>query len=281
MSTFPAFVVLAQETVPSTRENLIWTGIVVGAAVFLYLLSRFAGRRLVREISERGEEAAARAETIWSVIRRVVVIAIVATAVLVVFTIWGLSLTPLVAVGTVFAAAIGFGAQDFVKDVIAGFFILVEDQFRVGDTVTIAGATGSVEDIQLRVTVLRDLEGNHHFVPNGQITVTSNYTSLYSQPVIDVGISYDSDVDKALEVFKDELDRLAVDPEWSEVVRGEGEVLGVNKLDDSAVVLRGRLTTAADARWSVRREAFRRIKKRFDAEGITIPFPQVTVHRAD
>lgn len=265
---------------PAT-ELLIRTAVVlVSAFAGYWLVTRFAGR-LVARAEARGEEDGARAQTLWTVARRVVLIAIVTTTILLVVVIWGFSITPLLAVGTVFAAAIGFGAQDLVKDIIAGFFILVEDQFHVGDTITITGTTGTVEDIQLRVTVLRDLEGNVHFVPNGSITVTSNFTSSYAQPVIDVGIAYESDVDHALAVMKDELDALASDPEWSAKIRGEGEILGVNKLDDSAVVIRGRVTTAADQRWSVRREALRRIKNRFDAEGVTIPFPQITVHRAD
>lgn len=281
-SLFPA-VVFAQQTIAEspTLENLIRTGIVIGVSVLVYWLLRRLGKRLVAKMAIRGEEEGARAETLWAVSRRLIAFAIAATAILVVFTVWGFSLTPLVAVGTVFAAAIGFGAQDLVKDMIAGFFILAEDQFHVGDTVTIAGTTGTVEDIQLRITVLRDIEGNVHFVPNGQITVTSNFTSQFAQPVIDVSIAYESDVDHAIEVLKDELDSLASDPDWSDHIRGESEVLGVNKLDESSVVLRARLTTAADLRWSVRREALRRIKKRFDAEGIRIPFPQLTIHRGD
>ena len=214
-------------------------------------------------------------------VRRLFLLTLLVTAILVIFGVWGISITPFLAMGTVVAAAVGFGAQDVVKDFIAGFFILVEDQFRVGDTVTIADVSGTVEDIQFRVTKLRDLEGKVHIVPNGQIKVASNHTSLYARPVIDVGISYDSDVDQALAVMKDELDALRADPEWSDRVRGEPEVLGVNSLDDSAVVLRARLTTTAQERWPVRREALRRIKKRFDTEGITIPFPQVTIHKAD
>lgn len=262
-------------------ENLIRTALVLVGALIGYWLAVRLGRRLVAEMAERGEENAARAETLWLVVRRVVFITIIILTILLVVTIWGFSITPLLAVGTVFAAAIGFGAQDLVKDFLSGFFILVEDQFHVGDTITITGTTGTVEDIQLRVTILRDLEGNVHYVPNGSITVTSNFTSQFARPVIDVGISYESDVDHALAVMKDELDALASDPEWSERIRGESEIMGVNKLDDSAVMLRGRLTTVADQRWTVRREALRRIKKRFDAEGVTIPFPQLTIHKAD
>ena len=282
MSSLLALVTLAQATGESeVVGSLIRSGAVVLISVALYGGVVRVGRRLVRETSSKGEDAQARAMTLWAVARRLVAIAIAVTAVLALFGTWGFSLAPFLAVTTVFAAAVGFGAQDLVRDMIAGFFILVEDQFRVGDTVTIASATGTVEDIQLRVTVLRDYEGNVHFVPNGQITVASNFTSDYAHPVIDIGISYDTDVDRALEVLKQELDEMAGDPEWSGRIRGEGEVLGVNKLDDSAVVIRGRLTTSAEERWTVRREALRRVKKRFDAEGITIPFPQITVHRAD
>jgi small conductance mechanosensitive channel len=136
-----------------------------------------------------------------------------------------------------------------------------------------------VEDIQFRVTVLRDMEGNVHYVPNGQITVTSNFTSLYAQPVIDVGIAYRVDVDRAMEVMHDELKKLANDPEWADRITEEPEMLGVDALKESSVILRARFTTKADERWAVRREALRRIKNRFDAEDIEIPFPHLTIYR--
>lgn len=262
-------------------QNLIRTGAVLLGGVVAYWLVVRAGRRLVARTSEKGPEHQERAKTLWLVVRRLLLVTIVAAVVLSILAVWEFSLAPLLAVGTVLGAALGFGAQDLVKDMIAGFFIIAEDQFRVGDTVTIAGTTGTVEDIQLRVTVLRDLEGNEHFVPNGHIDVASNFTSKFAQPVIDVGISYDSDVDRALEILQRVLVELSRDPEWSQYISDEGEIFGVNELGDSAVVLRARITTTADDRWAVRREAFRRVKKAFDAEGITIPFPQVTVHRAD
>ncbi len=274
------FALLAQSSWElSTQEKLIATAIVVGGAILLYAISRRIGRRIVNRLGQPGREAAERYETLWTVIRKLMAVAVFGLMVLFVFLVWDVSITPFLAVGTVLAAAIGFGAQDVVRDFLAGFFILAEDQFHLGDTVTIAGTTGTVEDIQLRVTVLRDFEGNVHFVPNGQISVTSNFTSKFAQPVIDVGIAYESDVDHAIEVFLDELKQMSQDPEFGQWVIGDPEVLGVNKLDASAVVLRGRLTTTADERWMVKREALRRVKKRFDAEGISIPFPQVTFNR--
>jgi len=263
-------------------ESLIRSVVVVAIAVVAYFLLVRVGRRLVDNYAAKiGKETGKRIVTLWRVMRRIVLVIVILTAILVLFGVWGFSIAPFLAVGTVFAAAVGFGAQDLVKDFIAGFFILVEDQFAIGDTVTIAGVTGTVEDIQLRVTVLRDLEGNQLFVPNGQVVVTTNFTSAYAKPVIDVGISYETDVDRALAILKDELDALASDPAWTGRISGESEIMGVNELGDSAVVLRARLVTDADERWTVRREALRRVKNRFDAEGISIPFPQVTVHRAD
>lgn len=259
--------------------RLIESGIIVGVGALFYWLSLFGGRRYVARTHQKGHEAGARAETLWTVLRRVVLLVILILVVLFVFVAWGWSIAPFLGVGTVLAAAVGFGAQDLVKDFLSGFFILLEDQFHVGDVVTIVDTSGTVEDIQLRVTVLRDLEGNVHFVPNGQITVTSNFTSIYAQPVIDIGVAYETDIDKALEIFHSVLVELANDARFEALISGEPEILGVNELGDSAVVLRGRLTTVAEERWTVRREALRRLKKRFDAEGITIPFPQITINR--
>lgn len=259
--------------------TLVRTAVVLVVAFVAYWLATRFGRRVVGRMESRGAETAERVATLWLMARRLVLIAVVVTAALALLQIWGVGLAPFLAVGTAVAAAIGFGAQDLVKDLIAGFFILIEDQFRVGDVVSIGGVSGVVEDIQLRVTVLRDLEGNVHFVPNGQITVSTNYTSKFAQPVIDVGVAYDTDVDRALEVMREELEALAADPEWSDMIRGEVEVFGVDKLGESSVTLRMRMTTSANDRWTVRREALKRIKKRFEVEGITIPFPQLTIHQ--
>ena len=260
-------------------ESLIATGVAVAVAAVLYFVAVRFGRRVLGRVEQRGPETAERAKTLWIMARRLILIAVIVTTALALLQIWGVGLAPFLAVGTAVAAAIGFGAQDLVKDLIAGFFILIEDQFRVGDVVSISGATGVVQDIQLRVTVLRDLEGNVHFVPNGQIQVSTNYTSLFAQPVIDVGVAYDTDVDRALEIMRDELEALIADPDWSSMIKGDLEVFGVQELAESQITLRMRLTTTANDRWTVRREALRRIKKRFEDEGITIPFPQLTIHQ--
>jgi small conductance mechanosensitive channel len=214
--------------------------------------------------------AAPRIATLWVMVRRVLFVVIVVLALLMVLDVWQLSLAPFLAVGTAVGAAVGFGAQNLIRDLIAGFFILAEDQYRIGDNVTIAATNGKVEDIQFRVTVLRDLEGNVHYVPNGQITVTTNFTSLYAQPVVDVRVGYKADLDAAMEMMLDELMRLAADPEWSDRITKEPEMLGVQELVGSGVLIQARITTVADQRWSVRREALRRVRNRFASEEIEI-----------
>jgi small conductance mechanosensitive channel len=249
-------------------QRWIKTAVVVGLALVLYFFLVQVGNRFVDRIALRGPQAASRSRTLWLMIRRVIQVILIAFVVLMVFSIWGLSLAPFIAIGTVVAAAIGFGAQSVVKDVLYGFFILAEDQYQIGDVVSIGGVTGTVEDIQFRVTVLRDVEGSVHFVSNGQIAVASNFTKIYAQPVIDISIAYDQDADQALEVMLDELSKLADDAELGPMLRGPAEVLGVQDFGETGIVIRGRLKTTAHERATVRREALLRVKKRFDAEGI-------------
>jgi small conductance mechanosensitive channel len=272
-------------TDPVRQSQMIQTAVVlIGTIVLWWLFVRAVGRvveRFSRAEGVEGAEQRQRAETLWKAGRRVAAIAVLVIVILTILNIWDIPITAFVAVGSAIGVAIGFGAQSLVKDVIAGFFILAEDQFGIGDVVQIAGTAGSVVDMRLRVTVLRDLDGNAHYVPNGEIKVASNFTQSYAQVVIDVGIAYHENVDQALEVLGDELRALAGDDEWSGRVLDEPVVLGVQELGESAVTIRGYLKVAPDERWSVRREMYRRIKNRFDAESIEIPFPQRTVHIPD
>lgn len=269
---------------PVRQTQLGQTAVVlIGTVILWWVFVRLVGRAVDRMAVGDDIEAAERrqrGQTLWKAGRRVAAMVVAVIWLLTVLNIWDIPITAFVAVGSAVGVAIGFGAQSMVRDIIAGFFILAEDQFGIGDVVSIAGVTGSVVDMRLRVTVLRDLDGNAHYVPNGEITVASNFTQSYAQVVIDVGIAYHESVDAALEVFDDELRRFAGDPEWSGHVIEEPVVLGVQELGDSSVTIRGFLKVAPDQRWLVRREFFRRIKNRFDAESIEIPFPQRTVHIA-
>jgi small-conductance mechanosensitive channel len=259
-------------------------GVVAGALMLWWLFALVGHRSLRRLARGEGPEAAERlkrVETVWVALRRLAALVIFVLALLTVMAIAGISLTPLLAVGSAVALAVGFGAQNFVKDVIAGFFIIVEGQYRIGDVVRIADIAGKVEEIRLRVTVLRDLDANVHYIPNGEISVASNFTQQFAQVVADVGVAYRSDLDRALEVLGDEALSFSRDEAWSYSFLQEPEVLGVQELADSAVVLRVTLKVLPEARWPVRREFFRRIKNRFDAEGIEIPFPHRTLFLGD
>lgn len=254
--------------------------VIVGILVLWFAAARVANRTVTR-MANRGAEVGARALTLWSMARRLLIVVLVVVLVLMIAAVWSLPLTPLVAVGSAVGVAIGFGGQSLVKDVIAGFFILAENQYHIGDVITIAGVTGAVVDIRPRVTVLRDLDGNAHYVPNGEIKVTTNLTQEYAQVVVDIGVAYKEPVDKVIAVIQDELSALRTSEEWGVRILEDPIVLGVNALADSAVTIRAVLKVGADDRWVVKREVLRRIKNRLDDEGIEIPFPHMTVMRGD
>lgn len=271
-----------EDLIGSEAQSAILTSLVVIAVLLLlYWLVRRWGRGVLLRLMRTSPEAERRVDTLSKVGIRIFQFIIFFLGVVIIAGVWDLDVGSLVTLGAVFGAAIGFGAQTLVRDLIAGFFILAEDQFHIGDVVRIAETEGTVEDIQFRVTVLRDVEGNKHFVPNGQISVASNYTSIFARPVLDVGVGYREDIDKVLGVIADELKALAAHPDWAPRMQGPPEVLGVQELAESAVILRARLTVLADYRWMALREARRRIKIRFDKEGIEIPFPHRTIYQAE
>ena len=265
---------------PEILHQLITSGVVLLGTVIGWLILTRAVAHWVERIG-RGDsisdaERHQRAKTLWVGIRRVIIVVIGLVVVLTVMNIWDIPIGSFIAVGSAVGFAVGLGAQSVVKDVIAGFLILVENQFGIGDVVNVAGVSGAVQEMRLRVTILRDLDGYVHFIPNGTISVASNYTSTFSRVVLTVGISYSADVDHAIEVMGDELSAMAED--HATQVLEPPQILGVEELGDSSVSLRALLVVGPQDRWTIRREALRRIKVRFDREGIVIPFPQMTVH---
>jgi small conductance mechanosensitive channel len=189
-----------------------------------------------------------------------------------------IDITPLLAGASIVGLAVSFGAQSLIKDLIAGTFILVDNQFAIGDVIEVAGKTGTVERMNLRVVMLRDLDGTVHIVPNGQIVTVSNKTRGWSRAVVDVSIGYDADIDVALEVIRDEATKFANDPIHAAKFDAPPEVVGVQSLGDYAVAVRVLMRTHPGLQWEVSREFLRRIKIRLEAEGIDIPYPQRMVH---
>jgi small conductance mechanosensitive channel len=259
------------------------------AVILVAIVVLLVGRRLIASWHDRIErgwiasddhdrrEQGQRIATITGVVRLVISITVWIVVVLTVMAIWGIPMGPLVAVGATVGVAVGFGAQDFVRDVIAGFFVLLEDQYAVADVVTIAGVTGSVEAVTLRTTVLRDLEGVQHHVPNGEVRVSSNYTTGFSRVVIDVPVAYSTDLDVAMAVILDEAESMAADAAWSGAFIDAPTMLGVNELDESSVNIRVLLTTITEQRWDVKRAFLKRIKQRLDRESIEIPYRYLNV----
>ena len=190
----------------------------------------------------------------------------------------GLDVTPILAGAGIIGLAIGFGAQNIVRDLISGFFMVLENQVRVGDIAVVNGTGGLVEAITFRTIVLRDVSGAVHVFPNGTINTLSNMTKEWSGYVLDIGVAYKEDTDHVVAVMRRVADEMREEPEWRDRILEPIQIFGVDDFADSAVVIKARLKTLPIQQWNVGREYRRRLKKAFDAEGIEIPFPHRSIY---
>jgi moderate conductance mechanosensitive channel len=218
-------------------------------------------------------EVRKRIETLSHVVYRTAVAVVAVLVVVMVLPQFGVDVAPLIAGLGLVGLAVGFGAQNLVKDVINGMFILVENQYGRGDVVEIAGISGLVEDINLRRTILRDLDGTVHFVPHSQILVASNLTKGYSRVNLNVRIAYETDVDHAIEVVNRIGLEMSKEAEYEGKIKDPPHVLRVDALTDSAIELKVTGETAPIEQWDIMGELRRRLKLAFDKEGILIPHP--------
>jgi small conductance mechanosensitive channel len=256
--------------------------ILLGTLV-IYFAIRVIGRHLaafVARTSTRGtlHERENRAVTLVGVFRNIASIAVVAVGALMALDTVGIPIIPLMGGAAIVGLAVAFGAQNLVRDYFAGFMVLMEDQYGINDVVKIGEIAGAVEAITLRVTTLRDLEGVVHFIPHGSITTVSNMTHGWSRAVLDVAVAYKEDTDRVMEVLLDVARRLRADAEFGPLVLDDPEMLGVDNLGDSAVLIKMCVKTQPLKRWAVKRELLRRIKHKFDELGIEIPFPHRTIY---
>ena len=211
-----------------------------------------------------------------------VVVGIVWSVVIVVFLEQiGLDITPILAGAGIVGLAVGFGAQNLVRDIISGFFLILENQIRVGDWAIINGTSGSVETITFRTVVLRDLSAVVHVFPNGSIETLSNMTKDWSAYVIDAGVAYKEDTDRVIEVMVQVAEEIRSEPKFAPMMIGPIEIFGVDNFGESEVTIKARLRTHPLKQWAVGREYRRRLKKAFDAAGIEIPFPQRTLNMGE
>ncbi len=239
-------------------------------------LGRRARGRL-QKIHDQAERSRQRAVTLGAVLRNIAGIAVYAMAFMVALGELGLELGPLIAGAGILGLAIGFGAQSLVSDFIAGIFIIVEDQYGVGDYVDVGAASGTVEEVRLRTTILRDLNGALWFVPNGEIRRVGNSSQVWARTVLDVDVAYDTDIDLAASVIKEVADGLWREELESATIIEEPEIWGVQSFGADAISIRLAVKTEPNEQWATGRLIRARLKKAFDANGIEIPFPQRTV----
>jgi small conductance mechanosensitive channel len=244
-----------------------------------YRLIRIFRRYMQAKAPSTDEQA--RIDTLARVFRNSAAVVVVIVAGTLILGALGISVAPILATAGVAGVAIGFGAQSLIKDYFTGFFLLLEDQLRQGDVVEVAGKSGLVEEVTLRYVRLRDFEGHVHFVPNGEIKVVTNRTRGYAHAGVDIAIDYSSDIEKAVAVIREVGQAMRADDAWRGRLAADIEILGVERLDNSGVVLRSRLKVVpATEQWNVKREFLKRLKTAFDERGVTFPFQQLTVHVA-
>lgn len=239
--------------------------------------------RIVEQMKSRTDGAAAgelekRGATVGGILRKTAGAVIWLVALVMVLKEVGFDIGPILAGAGVVGLAVGFGAQNLVRDVITGLFMLMENQIRVNDVAVINGTGGLVERINLRTTVLRGLDGTVHIFPNGTISTLSNMTQGYSYYLFEMGVAYKEDTDRVIEVMKAIAEEMRKEDEYRDLILEPLDVLGVDKFADSAVVIKARIKTVPVKQWMVGREMNRRIKKKFDELDIEIPFPHMSVY---
>jgi small conductance mechanosensitive channel len=255
--------------------------VLVVVATFVFIkMARLFSRKIfsVVQKNQDNSEFLKRTDTLSSIVRYILNVSILAISSLLILGELGIEIGPILAAAGVLGLAVGFGAQSLVKDVISGFFILLEDQIRVGDVVIAAGKAGLVEKLNLRLTTMRDLEGRVHYVPNGQIDVVSNLTKEYSCYVFDIGVAYKENIDQVIGLIKEVGRSMREDKEFGRDIIDDLEVFGLDRFAESALVVKARIKTKPIKQWAVAREFNRRLKIKFDANNIEIPFPHLTMY---
>ncbi|MCA9953434.1 MAG: mechanosensitive ion channel family protein [Ardenticatenaceae bacterium] len=263
------------------REHGLVIFITLVVAVIAYylvgILTRAISRRIQSLDDVEDSELDRRTKTIFRVIHSTGVVIIISTAIMMILTELGVAVTPVMASVGFVGLAFGLGAQTLVKDMIAGLFILIENQYTVGDVVEIGGITGNVEQMTLRATALRDLYGTVHVIPNGEIRIVANKSRDWSRAIVDVGVTYEEDVDTAVQTLQEIGDALAADEAMALLLQETAVVTGIEGLDQWAVRLRIMVKTLPNAQFEVQRYLRRQIRLVFAEKGIELAFPRQDV----
>ena len=257
--------------------------IVAVAAVLWFALNKLLPPVVRRSVArtkykESKGEMEKRTNTLLAIFKGVARVFIVVVATMMVLSEVGVAVAPVLAGFGIAGVAIGFGAQYLIRDLIAGVFIILENQYRVGDVARVADVAGLVEEVSLRKTVLRDLDGIVHHIPNGEIKIASNFTRHFARVNLDISVAYDTDLNHAMSVINRVGKALAEDEEWRKVIKSPPQVLRVNNLGDSGIDIKILGDVKPMEQWAVMGELRLRLKKAFDAEGIEIPWPHTKVY---
>ena len=254
---------------------------VVGAVLWFALnkslppVVRRAVARTRHKESKEGMEK--RTDTLLSIFKGIGHLLIIIVGIMMVLSEVGIPIAPVLAGFGIAGIAIGFGAQYLIRDLIAGIFIILENQYRVGDVARIADVTG-VEEINLRKTVLRDLDGICHHIPNGEIRIASNFTRHFARVNLNISVGYGTNLDHAISVINRVGQELAEDGNWRGMIKSPPQVLRVNKLGDSGIDIKVVGDVKPMQQWAVMGQLRLRLKKAFDEEGIEIPWPHTKVY---
>jgi moderate conductance mechanosensitive channel len=238
------------------------------------VVSRGLPRRNPRRSSAAAERRELRTATVGSLLKSITTGIIFGVVAIMVVDVVGLNVAPLIASAGVLGLAVGFGAQSLVTDFLSGVFMMLEDQYGVGDAVDVGDAVGDVEAVGLRVTRVRDIDGTVWYVRNGNIARVGNMSQNWARTVLDIRVGYDEDLDRVREILADESHKMWEEEKDNPDILEEPEVWGVQSLDPEAIAVRLVLKTAPMQQWAVARRLRERIKERFDREGIEMPLPQ-------
>ena len=250
--------------------------------VVRYALLRFQKTIMSKVDSDENHmEQEKRANTLIGIAKGVIIVALWTIFIMIFLKELGIDIGPILAGAGIVGLAVGFGAQELVRDAISGFFLLLENRVRAGDVAIVNGTGGLVENINLRTITLRDLAGVVHTFQNGKINTLANMTKEWSAIVFDIGVAYKENVDGVIEIIKEVGDGLQAEEEYSEKFIDPIEVFGLDKFGDSAIIIKARIKTVPSAQWMIGREFNKRLKEAFDAKGIEIPFPHRTIYWGD
>lgn len=256
----------------------------VGAFVLDRILAKIIKKAVIIAVVPDGtgsEEAEKKREdTLIRIFNGALGIIILTIAALMILQETGVEIGPILAGAGIVGLAFGFGGQYLIRDIISGLFIILENQYRIGDVVNIDSTGGLVEDISLRMTTLRDLNGTVHHIPHGEIKKVSNLSKNFARVNLDIGIAYNSDIEKVISVINRVGIELSEDPAYKEFILVPPRFLRINEFADSAIIIKVLGDTKPLKQWEISGELRKRIKIAFDREGIEIPFPQRVIHQA-